>query len=152
MSKIVIVDVQGYGDFIPKELAILEIGVTDEREKIAHFIFKPPTPLNTMSRDMKKQIYWLEKNHHALKWSVGFTCLSELPHILKYFTNHADKIIVKGNQKKKLLESYVDVPIVSLDYCPKLQAQFPTCSFHSNENCFCALTNVHQLCISYMNK
>jgi len=148
----VIIDIQGYGNFLPKELAIAQVTI-DKKERscleqnMVHFVFKPPFPLNSYSRSMRKQVNWLERKHHCLKWNTGFTNLSELPQILRYFTSFADKIYVKGNQKKSFLESYIDAPIYDLQdtTCPKLKPQAPECGYHSSSNCICALSNVFEL-------
>jgi hypothetical protein len=68
--NMVLIDIQGFkitnNKFIPKELAILK------NNKMAYYVFAPPFPSTLLPDDVQYQIKWLSKNHHCIKWDIGF--------------------------------------------------------------------------------
>lgn len=140
-----IVDVQGYGNFTPKELAIMV------NNKTAHFVFKPACKFNQLSSDLKKNVRWLEAHHHTIKWNTGFTDLKEIPNILHMTI--VGKIVCKGSQKEMFLRKHGYENILNLDNdseSPNLNDEQAACPFHYISKSVCALRNI-SIINSYYN-
>lgn len=135
-----ILDLQGFKDeknkFIPKELAAYD------GEKIIHYVFKQPFPLNFLSPECHKQAVWLMKNHHCINWNLGFTPLHYFSTIIKQVTKNAEFVYVKGVEKAKYIKKYVDNAVIELDEEPPLFLSKPKCFYHSKPEAMCALSNV----------
>lgn len=97
-----VADVQGFNapEFIAKELSFWD------GDRLSHYLFKPPFPYTHLNTTLKKQTLWLENNHHGLKWSSGYMCLSELSKILQHETAHAHTVFVKGPEKAVYLQKF----------------------------------------------
>lgn len=128
------------GELVPKELAVYD------GEQLSHYIFKPPCAFRDLSDSCKKQIVWLENNYHGLKWSRGFTPLSEISRILR------DKcfgrtVLVKGLEKTNFIHKF-RCGALSICECPftypALHTLYlsPACQFHTVPYDHCAITNV----------
>lgn len=135
-----ILDFQAFKDernkFIPKELACYD------GEKIVHYVFKQPYPLNFLPPEYHKQAIWLMKNHHCINWNSGFTPLHHFSTIIKQITKDVEFVYVKGEEKAKYIKKYVDKPIIELDEEPALFLSKPKCFYHSKPLAMCALSNV----------
>lgn len=138
-----VVDIQGFkienNEFIVKELAGYD-GV-----KMCHYIFKPPYPLKLLSPDIEKQVTWLTRNHHCIKWNDGFTPLHMFGQIIQNLTSEADYVYIKGNEKANYIRHFISKPVLELAEQPTLKKSIPKCFYHSNKKCMCALTNVYYL-------
>lgn len=138
-----VVDIQGFkienNEFIVKELAAYD-GV-----KMCHYIFKPPYPFELLSPDIEKQVTWLTRNHHCIKWDDGFTPLHTFVHIIQNLTSKADYVYVKGNEKANYIRHFISKPVLELGEQPTLKKSIPKCFYHSNKICMCALSNVYYL-------
>lgn len=152
-----VVDVQGFklpeNKFILKELAILP--VLDKQIKPYSFSFKPPYSWENVSIKYKSINYWLERNHHDISWDSGIFEHCSIPAILYCMLKDASKIYVKGDDKKKWLETYLDasteiVDLVDID-CPSLRKLYEMsgiieCNHHNSRvNFSCAVINVNLL-------
>lgn len=139
MSKTIVIDIQGYkvenNKFVPKELAAYN------GEQYCHFIFKPPFPIEMLPDFYKKQVIWLENNHHCLQWKEGFTPLYQFPKIIQQLSNTADVFYVKGKEKALYLQKYIkNKKIIELDEQPALKKMESKCLYHLNKFCYCSLT------------
>lgn len=133
-------DIQGFmidGTFTPKELAFTINGC-----RIHHYLFKSPKEFQKLSGEEKKQVQWLERNHHRISYTSGHLDLQDvmLQPLLPVY-----KIFVKGSQKKKFLDALLpEREIIDLEFdyqCPNLVRAFNECSYHKNNYCICAKHN-----------
>lgn len=151
-----VLDFQGFkserNEFIVKELALISTGGGLYELQL----FQPPCEFNKLTEDVKKQVVWLEKQHHGLFWGSGFRDYSELKDMFKN-VNICGTVYVKGSEKKKFVKTLLsafNVEIIDLDDmgCPKLDVlkqkmlpyQMKPCTFnHNTKNC--AYLNVYVL-------
>lgn len=145
---LLVIDIQGFllqEGFLVKELAI------SDGKMLNHYIFKPNVPYNKLSSIDKRQIRWLEKNHHSLCYSDGYVNLSELSNILERFvSSDVEVIFTKGHQKAEVLRQHLDKPIINLEYVNDIPKLIPTttncCMHHKNKLKNCSVYNVKLLC------
>lgn len=139
-----IVDFEGYQSddrFYVKEIAIYNCKT---QSSINYFC---STPL--FKKD--STYYWIIKYHHKIPQHYGNYSFKKIINEL----NKAEKIYCKGFSKKKLLEKYIQAPVIDLEQqgCPKLAnlpTQSATCAFHHN-NIHCALDKVNKIA-EWLNK
>lgn len=140
---IVVMDVQGFKignkSFYPKELAIYD------GNAVSHFIFRPPFPFKTLPEDLQRQANWLMHNHHCVDWNDGFTPAFMLPKILQRLLRDADTVYVKGKEKAMYLQKFSEKTITELGEQPALRASTPSCMYHTDPICICALSNVYNM-------
>lgn len=138
-----VVDVQGFkienNKFIVKEFAAYD-GV-----KICHYIFKPPYPFEMLSPDVQKQVRWLTRNYHCIKWTDGFTPLHLFGKIIQNLITDDDCVYVKGGEKANYIRQFISQPVLEFEEKPPLVKSSTKCFYHSNNNCMCALSNVYYL-------
>lgn len=140
ISSGIILDFQGFTNdankFIIKELA------SYDGNNFFHTVFKPPYPLETLSRKSQYTIYWLTNNHHGLRWDIGNTPYSSLPNILNQLTCSKATVYIKGLEKSKHIQKLIDSQVEELPERPALIKSTPKCKYHNIEFCICSLTNV----------
>lgn len=138
-----ILDIQGFNieknKFIVKELAGYD------GEKVCHFIFRHPFPFEMLSQEDQKEVNWIMKNHHCVNWKKGFTPLHKFGQVVQDLTSKAERVYVKGREKAEYLRRFSAKTIFELPEQPRLDRGKPSCFYHNNEYCFCALSNVHFL-------
>lgn len=161
MVNLVTVDIQGFciPEFYPKEISFTN-GL-----QTAHYLIKPLVPYGTLSCNVKKQIRYLENNHHGLKYSSGYVSDNDLNEILRnHLLDSAVHIVyVKGHQKQEFLEqklydlggtstpSVINVEHldISVEEVPNFFKNLPLCLYHSNNNnnsnYMCSLRNSKKL-------
>ena len=102
----VVVDVQGFwknkSDFILKEIAIFDL---QKSSTPFVFTFKSPLNWNELSSDEKSTARWLENSFHGIRWSSGEILHEKIPEVMQKYLNNSKKIFVKGELKKKFLQS-----------------------------------------------
>lgn len=110
----VVVDFQGFksldNKFIVKELAIVSL----DGESDLQFLFKPPQPFCTLSREMKKRVAYLTNHVHGLWWDFGDMYFGDyVADILR----NVHTIYVKGIERANYIRSLTgDVAqIINLD-------------------------------------
>lgn len=139
-----VIDVQGFdtlSGYIPKEMAITNGEVTE------HYIFKPPYPFRHLEEKFKKQVRWLERFYHGLRWNAGYVDLNEVPSILKRTTLYENTIYCKGEAKAEFLTKYLDGAVRVVDLGPECDFSIrkqggckPLCFSHTlKDNCHCSL-------------
>lgn len=129
-------DIQDYTlnrkKFIPKEVAMYDGNAG------SHYIFKPPFKFSALSTENKKQVMWLEKHYHGIKWSDGWVNLTELPNIL--FKDCSNQLVyVKGFDKTKFIQNVAK-------NCDIREYPFPEPCLHKSNlrpNCFNHGSNTH---------
>lgn len=149
-----IVDLQGFkvnqNKFILKEICIWK------RDRIHHFIIKPPFDWKYLSKRSKQQAVWLKKNYHGLDWTDGITTFSELIEQIKPLFEKRNLIVfVKGEEKiewlKKLFQCFKLNSIINLEHVDCeinlhdfeiKNVIFDHCNYHKLR---CALQNVKML-------
>ena len=112
-----IVDVQGFktfdNKFIFKEISFVCL------EKSTNFptriLLAPPFEWNKLPRQYQGENRWLEHNYHGLRWGCG-----EIPYetglsAFKTMLEDAEKIYVKGFEKRKWLQSLFPCKYVYLE-------------------------------------
>lgn len=150
-----IVDIQGFKTtdkiFTPKELATYDGNI------ISHYIFRPPFPFAALPTHLQKQATWLMTNHHCIDWTEGFTPAYEFPRIFRRILQGASgspvrEIYVKGCEKAAFLRRFTDKPIIEIEDQPALSPTQPSCMYHLQPVCYCALSNVYHLYNHYIMK
>ena len=146
-----IVDFQSFklssNEFAIKELAILKLN-SNEKPKV--FLFKPPCKWWDLPLKCRVENNWLERNYLTLSWESGDIPYNQIENILKTTLSNADKIFVKGLQKVKYLEKYLNnvKDMETITKCPSLRVlkkwNFPNnlCKYHRNSKMVCAVYNV----------
>lgn len=148
--KVVVIDVQGFyiPEFIVKELTIFD------GHRTGHYLFKSPVPFRQLSADVKKQVKYLELNHHLLRYNSGNIDYENIYNILEenIIDDVIDIIYVKGSVKEDFLRQFFDskdfypriINLEEANSCPKLQPQLPLCMHHylKTKICICSLNNV----------
>lgn len=139
----VVVDIQGFKisdkDFSPKELAVYD------GRQLSHYIFRAPFPFNKLPGHLQNQATWLMHNHHCIDWNEGFTPVFLFPKIIKRLLRDADKVYVKGKEKAQYLQNFTSKTIIECDLQPSLNMTSPSCIYHLQSVCICALSNVYHL-------
>lgn len=160
MGKVVAVDIQGFNlpDFCPKEITFIS-GC-----QYAHYLLTAPTSYISLSDKDKKQVKYLERYHHGLKYNSGYVQYSMLDDILRNHLQNVDLIYVKGHQKLQYLErkmcelktaetspTIINVESWSVEDCaeppPKFIKDTSYCFYHCNCNAkyMCSLRNCIKL-------
>lgn len=155
--KIMIVDIQGFNlpDFHPKEITFIS------GQQTAHYLLKPPVPTNTLNNQLRKQIKYLERFHHGLKYDSGYINYDMLDDILQkhLLNNNTDMVYVKGHQKQEFLENKLrelaesssssSIPTIinveALVDVPNFIIDIPYCPNHLNHKSMCSLRNCAKL-------
>lgn len=152
--KWIVVDIQGFNhpEFYPKEISFI-----NEQQQNAHYLLKPPVPYSTLSDDVKKQVRFLERHHHGLKYSSGCITDTDFDEILRNHLIDVEIVYVKGYQKHQFLEkrlsnllretpSVVNLEFSDLELVPNLCKDLPYCFNHTdNKKYMCSLRNVFKL-------
>lgn len=77
MSHIALVDIQGFkpvnDKFILKEIFIFTYPENEE----LHAIINSPYSFHKLSKIQQRQVQWLSRNYHGIKWSDGDMSLSK---------------------------------------------------------------------------
>lgn len=127
-----VIDFEGFqvkSDFyIVKELAFRSL----EDDRLGHWVFLPPLPWKDLLNHQKVTYKWVINNLHGLKWECGETSYVYLHKILKAIGSRYDQIFVKGLEKMKFLQKFMDATVHNLDdwKCPKFEN-------NSMDNFFC---------------
>ena len=142
-----IVDVQGFvinGKFTPKELSY-----TINDNNICTYLFKPICSIDEVTNpNERRQIRWIEKNHHCINFENGTTPLSTLDYI---FPHNVCRCIVKGQQKEEFLkEQFPQLNIINLENFPSCsmvmrEKQLHNCNNHMSYISVCSKYNVCEL-------
>lgn len=147
-----VIDVQGFRQgvdgFIPKELAITKDGVN-----VHEYLFSCLTPYQILSSDEKRQVNYLQKNHHGIRYSTPGLPPCECYKIITNFltNNKISEVYVKGDVKKRFLEKLISIPCINIEYeseCPKFAKSAPHCNLgcHTmSSNVVCAYKNCVEL-------
>lgn len=152
LRKAVVIDIQGFyinKKFIPKELSLTNDGYT-----FYTYVFKPPCLFRELSPSERRQVRWLQENHHCLDFNSGNIDLENFEHVLQPFLMYANVIFVKGNNKFDVLKK-IFPNVVNLEYephCLKFSICNHTCNNHNVRYSFCALENVKELTNFVLNK
>lgn len=155
---VVIVDIQGFklsdGEFIAKEIGLFYRD-TDIAERI---LLKKPFNFSQLKEKDKKQVRWLERNYHGLKWSDGVSSVQYVEGIFNSEIKNS-KIYVKGSEKKEWLvnnlslnpDSIIDLDISSCTNFQMLRKNFntPCCGRHKG---ICAIQNIALLLIFLLSQ
>lgn len=135
-----VLDVQcfksGKNTFIAKELAAYD------GQRIAHYVFKAPFPLDHLPLKQQKEAHWVVNHHHQIPWDSGYTPLHRFADIVAQVTCFEDMVYVKGMEKAEYLQKFTKTPIIQLADQPAITADKPTCFYHKSIPSVCALSNV----------
>ncbi|CAD6225709.1 GSCOCG00011853001-RA-CDS, partial [Cotesia congregata] len=119
--------------FSPKEVALNTVEHGIQR----HWLIRPPFPFNKLPLKDRHQNTWLTFNYHGLKWTDGSVYLLNLIDNIKFYSEKAHRIYVRGAIKAKYLEELLQREIINLEEpsseCPKfenLEPEVINCAFH----------------------
>lgn len=139
------------GKLVPKEVGIVSLG----ENFIAHWIVSSPHSIKKLSNAVREQNHWLLRHKHGISWLDGGISQKCLRKSICSISEHADRIFVRGKDKKKFLQEIVTNNIINLeenDKCPSFAnlAWINTyCIYHSVKFCYltydCALNNAAKL-------
>lgn len=148
--SIVFVDLQGFigekNRFIPKELAAFN------GHQVYHYIFKSPFPFRKLKENLQKTAKWLMMNHHCIDWGTGITPLCYFKSMFLEVIKSADIIYVKGKEKANFLRKLTNKEILEFQEQPPFKKLGTHCTYHKQNFCICALSNVLYLYKLYINK
>lgn len=138
------VDIQGFSapKFTPKEVSF-----TYDGKKVDTYLFKSPIPFNKLSAGEKREILWLEQNHHGIKYSRGDY---ELHHFTAIVKKHpAEVVFVKGHQKCEFIRNYY-LNTVNVETMDEINVKFQKnfifdCKNHKITYAMCSINNVVEL-------
>lgn len=138
------IDIQGF--LVNKRFIIKELAAFDG-DRTAHYIFMPPVHYDTLTAQDQTTAIWLTNCHHRLEWDSGNVSLEKLPDILQEITKKISIVAVKGLDKVKVLEWYINMARTQIYDVrgPKLEKTKPSCFGHhcnNDDDVMCALTNV----------
>lgn len=143
-KNFIILDFQWYrfnSDIIlPKELASC-----DSDFKRSHFVFRPVFSFGALTIADQHVANYAFYKHHGLKWTEGYTPLSEFDDIVRKLCADAEVVFVKGKEKKEFLSRILDKRIVDVVCAEKIRKGKPACGFHASEFAVCALANVERM-------
>ncbi|KAJ8684660.1 hypothetical protein QAD02_020453 [Eretmocerus hayati] len=110
---------QSLNEFIFKEIAVTRI---EEDAIPSVYILRPPYDFDKLLPKNQSQNHWLEMDYHGISWYRGDIAYKELGRLLRSRLGDAKAIYVKGLEKKKWLERYVDnVENIEDRNCPALR-------------------------------
>lgn len=139
---ILVMDIQGFEvenrKYIVKEMAAYN------GKQLCHYVFKPPFPYDMLSEELQKKVYSQTVNSHGIQWETGFTPLHLFGKILHNLCNVATYIHISGEEKANYLGQFTYKSVLNLEEA-YLEKSTPTCLYHSNDYCICALSNVFKL-------
>lgn len=148
----IVIDLQGFLsnpiDFIPKELTIYK-----GKNEVFTYLFKPKLKFKELRVHDKRQVHWLEQNHHCLKYDDSGNYENQLEekeigNILRRTISNKDIIYVRGDLKQKFLMRYLNCAIINLEYwndCPQLSKEYHNCHNHTHNFSFCSKSNAKRL-------
>lgn len=144
-----IVDVQGFqyknSDFICKEIAVLR------NFTCSHVIVNAPINYDQLNQKFKHQVDWLTENCHGLRWDeLGTIDYCQVQTYLRNLAaDYNGAIFVKGMQKKKWLQRYLQNEVIDLEAkfsCPtRLPEILEQCAYHYGYKRRCSRDNVFKL-------
>ena len=120
------------GAYVVKELAIYQLA---ENPKEQSWMFKPPYEEYILSKETRKQNYWVTNNLHGIRWDDGDVEYSEFHRILRQSIPAGSKVYVKGKEKSNYISEHLSSDVIDLSTlkCPKAKdIWFPqvSCFFH----------------------
>lgn len=117
------------------------------------YIMKPPYTYEELNKFAVNQNEYAYENITKLRWGDGNVEYLQLPNILNNIRDFI--IIVKGEQKKKFLEQFLqNTVIIDLDVNTSLNSlrnYFHNCQVHDSSFHRCAILNVFKL-LFFMEK
>lgn len=140
--KVFTIDIQGFNtpEFTPKELAIYD------GEIVKHYHFKSKCLLSELSENCKKQVRWLETNHHGIPFNSGTSDLKDFNEIVIRETEKANVIFCKGYQKINFFKPILGSKIFNQledenEVVCKFYPEIPLCNNHRLKMCKCSINN-----------
>lgn len=152
--KIAFADFQGFvidTHFYPKELTI------KINEQMLHMLVKPPKEYSRLNEEDRKQVHYLEKHFHGLRYSSGNVEYDLVTEMLENFFEGVHIIYVKGSQKEKFLQTIPGIDhskIINIEKLqndeymevPKFEKEVPQCLHHIKSSKYmCSLRNCEKM-------
>lgn len=110
-----VIDIQCCRDaknnIIPKEVAVISL----QGNHLAHWIVLPPYSAKKLPLKIRDENKWLRQSLHGIDWEEGFVSKKILYENLRNITKNYDKVYIRGNEKKKLLENIILNEIINLE-------------------------------------
>lgn len=107
-EKTILIDFQyllgNNNQLFPKEMTIMQA----DTFIINYFLFKAPYPEEELSDDIKTQNHYSFQKINFLDWNEGDTSYNKIKEILEPYSDENYTVLVKGYEKKKFLEKYLD--------------------------------------------
>lgn len=96
---------------VSKEVAVLSL--TDDY--MGHWIVAPPYSGKKLPHAVKTTNKWLSRNKHGLEWENGYITKPSLISHLREITKKFEKVYVRGNVKKRILEAIIFNEIINVE-------------------------------------
>ena len=150
MDRSAIIDIQcvrsNNKSFIVKELAVVSITHLGVQSVLS---FQPPCRREELSQAVQREICWVERNLHFIKFEEGLYPYNTLGLFATTLTHPFKYIFAKGVEKASFLEDLLQHPVTPLEEydCPGLN-DLPSdiyCNFHKTNRGVCALRNASAL-------
>lgn len=147
--RLIAIDIQGFStpEFVAKEFTYIKgFGLMN----FGHYILKPTKPFAMLDMRSRKNVRYLENQHHGLRYSGGSIPYEEIYTIIPQLASDADVIYLKGSQKKLFIEdiikrycdeSNVKIVDVGMSDMMKFSKISPQCNHHFLKTCICSLNN-----------
>lgn len=137
MSHIALVDIQGFkpanDKFILKEIFI---STYPENEEL-HAIINSPYSFHELSKIQQRQVQWLSRNYHGIKWSDGDMSLSKFL-LMSQKLLKRKVVLCKGFEKMKWVESIFNGIVENI-----VNVEDYGCSIKLSENCNFTMCDRH---------
>jgi len=127
----------------PKELAYMQ----PDAFYIRHIHFAPPYPEKELDKEVIKQNLYNKKNINQLDWNYGETPYIYIKELMQQFVTNEYTVLVKGPEKKKFLEQYLDnIELIDMPGSFEKYTQFKhRCPIHFPTFSRCAVNHVAQM-------
>lgn len=119
---------------VPKEVAIVSMS----GDYTGNWLVAPSYAGKKLPNNIKTTNKWLSRNKHGLEWEDGYITTPDLTNHLREITKNFNKIYVRGNGKKKILESMVFNEIIDLAE-EREDESFPAFAQLPESNTYCIL-------------
>lgn len=141
MGEEVLIDIQGFKDF-NNNFILKEVYVHTVAENVNyHALIESPFQFHRLNKIEKRQINWLIKNYHGIRWDEGDIALTQFLDDMKAVLE--EKIIIfKGGEKLKWLQNifesisikeYINIEDLNCNFrLSEISEIFDMCDYHKN--------------------
>jgi hypothetical protein len=101
------------GQYLIKEFGVFQCCPLGDAYMIV--TFAPPYDHSEVPENIQRQNQYVSKNIHGLSWETGTTPYEDMPAKLLEMTSHLSLVYVKGEEKKRFLQSLLKCAVVDAE-------------------------------------